>query len=175
MLSAVCLFAGNHTTTLIVDKKHSVFSNCTFADNWYRSVTSGDSDSEDKTLTLINCILARNRNQLGTDVLNFNPASSYMVLKNCVIGSFDSNVELSYSMVNIITNNNPRFVDDGSRDSYALKRSSPAFERGLVQDWMTGAFDIRNDENYPRQRDGKVDIGCYECWLDPVGTKMIIR
>ena len=68
-----------------------------------------------------------------------------------------------------------RFVDDGSRDSYALKRGSPAREKGLVQDWMTGALDIRNDESYPRLREGKVDIGCYECWLDPAGTQMIIR
>ena len=92
-----------------------------------------------------------------------------------MIGSFDNNVQLEYPMSNIITNNNPRFVDDGSRDSYALKRGSPAREKGLVQDWMTGALDIRNDESYPRLREGKVDIGCYECWLDPAGTQMIIR
>ena len=98
-----------------------------------------------------------------------------MALTNCVIGSFDNNQELFYPMSNIITNNNPRFVDDGSRDSYALKRSSPAREKGLVQDWMADALDVRNDENYPRLRDGKVDIGCYECWLDPAGTQMIIR
>lgn len=171
-----CLFAGNHVTTLIAHSsaKHSVFSNCTFADNWYKNATSGFIGPTN-TLTLINCILARNRNQSGTADLNFNPTYPYMALTNCVIGSFDNNVQLEYPMSNIITNNNPRFVDDGSRDSYALKRGSPAREKGLVQDWMTGALDIRNDESYPRLREGKVDIGCYECWLDPAGTQMIIR
>ena len=171
-----CLFAGNRVTTLIAhtSARHSVFSNCTFADNWYRNVTSGFIGPTN-TLTLINCIFARNRNQSGTADLNFNPSFGYMALTNCLIGSFDSSVTLVYPMSNIITNNNPRFVDDGSRDSYALKRSSPAREKGLVQDWMADALDVRNDENYPRLRDGKVDIGCYECWLDPAGTQMIIR
>ena len=171
-----CLFAGNRVTTLIAhtSARHSVFSNCTFADNWYKNATSGFIGPTN-TLTLINCIVARNRNQSGTADLNFNPTFGYMVLTNCVIGSFDNNVQLEYPMSNIITNNNPRFVDDGSRDSYALKRGSPAREKGLVQDWMTGALDIRNDERYERLRDGKVDIGCYECWLDPAGTQMIIR
>ena len=171
-----CLFAGNRVTTLIshTGTRHSVFSNCTFADNWYRNATSGFIGPTN-TLTLINCLFARNRNKSGTADLNFNPSFGYMALTNCLIGSFDSSVTLVYPMSNIITNNNPRFVDDGSRDSYALKRGSPAREKGLVQDWMTGALDIRNDESYPRLRDGKVDIGCYECWLDPVGTQMIIR
>ena len=98
-----------------------------------------------------------------------------MALTNCVIGSFDNNVQLEYPMSNIITNNNPRFVNDGSRDSYALKTSSPAVGKGLVQDWMADALDVRNDARYPRLRDGLVDIGCYECWLDPVGTYIMFR
>ena len=171
-----CLFAGNHVTTLIsyTRGRHSVFSNCTIADNWYRDVSSGFMGPTN-TLTLINCILARNKNQSGSATLNFNPSYEYIVLTNCVIGSFDSTVTLVYPTSNIITNNNPRFVDDGSRDSYALKYSSPACERGLVQDWMSDACDIRNDERYPRLRDGKVDIGCYECWLDPLGTYILLR
>ena len=171
-----CLFAGNRVTTLIAhtSARHSVFSNCTFADNWYKNATSGFIGPTN-TLTLINCIVARNRNQSGTADLNFNPTFGYMVLTNCVIGSFDNNVQLEYPMSNIITNNNPRFVDDGSRDSYALKTSSPAVGKGLVQDWMADALDVRNDSRYPRLRDGLVDIGCYECWLDPVGTYIMFR
>ena len=171
-----CLFAGNHVTTLIAHTKnrHTVFSGCTLADNWYRDVTSGFIGPTN-TLTLINCILARNKNQSGSASLNFNPSFSYMALTNCVIGSFDNGMVLAYPMSNIITNDNPRFVDDGSHDSYALKYSSPACERGLVQDWMSDALDVRNDARYPRLRDGKVDIGCYECWLDPVGIQLIIR
>ena len=171
-----CLFAGNHVTTLInyTKAKYSVFSNCTIADNWYANATTGFIGPTN-TLTLINCIVAGNRNANGSATLNFNPSYSYMALTNCVIGSFDNNVQLEYPMSNIITNNNPRFVNDGSRDSYALKTSSPAVGKGLVQDWMADALDIRSDERYPRLRDGLVDIGCYECWLDPVGTCLLFR
>ena len=171
-----CLFAGNHVSTLITHsgKFHSVFSGCTFADNWYKNATVGF-QGPTNTLTLINCILARNKNQSGKADLNFNPTFAYMALTNCVIGSFDSDVELAYPMSNIITNNNPRFVDDGSRDPYALSYGSPARQRGLVQDWMTGTLDIRHDPAFPRLRDGKVDIGCYACWLDPKGLSVTIR
>jgi hypothetical protein len=27
----------------------------------------------------------------------------------------------------------------------------------------------------PRLRDGKVDVGCYQCWLNPVGAVFSIR
>ena len=171
-----CLFAGNHVTTLInyTKAKYSVFSNCTIADNWYANATTGFIGPTN-TLTLINCILAGNKNAAGTATLNFNPTFEYMALTNCVIGSFDNNMKLEYPMSNIITNNNPRFVNDGSRDSYVLKTSSPAVGKGLVQDWMADALDIRSDEKYPRLRDGLVDIGCYECWLDPIGTYILFR
>lgn len=171
-----CLFAGNRVTTLLsyTKARYSVFSNCTMTDNQYMYVTSGFI-APTNTLTLINCILAGNRNADGSATLNFNPSYGYVVLTNCMIGSFDNNVQLECPMSNIITNNNPRFVDDGSRDSYALKTSSPAVGKGLVQGWMADALDVRNDARYPRLRDGLVDIGCYECWLDPVGTYIMFR
>ena len=34
--------------------------------------------------------------------------------------------------------------------------------------------DLPNDRLGIR-RDEEPDIGCYECWLDPAGTQMIIR
>lgn len=60
-------------------------------------------------------------------------------------------------------------------DPYALKRTSPAVKKeGLVGDWMATATDIRG-EGYPRLRDGKVNIGCYQCWLDPTGLLLLFR
>ena len=173
-----CLFVGNHMSTLIAHTatKHSVFSGCTFADNRFQYVSSGFIGPTN-TLTLINCILARNRNKANTADLNFNPSYSYIAVTNCMIGSFDNltSKALTYPMSNVITNNNPRFVADGSRDSYALTYNSPARGKGLAQDWMDGALDIRSDARYPRLREGKVDIGCYECWLEPAGLSVTIR
>ena len=173
-----CLFVGNHMSTLIAhtSTKHSVFSGCTFADNRFQYVSTGFIGPTN-TLTLINCILARNRNKANTADLNFNPSYTYIAVTNCMIGSFDNPTSkaLTYPMSNVITNNNPRFVADGSRDSYALTYNSPARGKGLAQDWMDGALDIRSDARYPRLREGKVDIGCYECWLEPAGLSVTIR
>ena len=74
-----------------------------------------------------------------------------------------------------MTNDIAGFVKGKGRDYYALRYSSPARGKGLVQDWMTDALDIRQDPACPRLRDGKVDIGCYQCWLDPVGLWFSIR
>ena len=43
---------------------------------------------------------------------------------------------------------------------------------------MIGAYDLRGDADggkYLRLQDGDVDIGCYQCWLDPIGTSIVIR
>ena len=45
---------------------------------------------------------------------------------------------------------------------------------GETADWMSTATDIRGD-GFPRLRDGKVDIGCYQCWLNPVGAIITVR
>ena len=57
---------------------------------------------------------------------------------------------------------------------YALRHSSEARGRGVVQDWMAAATDLRG-EGYPRLRDGLVDLGCYQCWLPPAGTAIILK
>ena len=41
-------------------------------------------------------------------------------------------------------------------------------------DWMTTGTDIRG-EGYSRLRDGVVDIGCYQCLLQPIGFVIGIK
>ena len=69
-------------------------------------------------------------------------------------------------------------VSEAAKDPenpFALKLSSPAVKKeGLVDAWMSSATDLRGP-GYPRLRDGKVNIGCYQCWLDPVGLAVTIR
>ena len=52
---------------------------------------------------------------------------------------------------------------------YALRHASHLRGLGVVQNWMADAYDLRG-EGYPRLRDGRVDLGCYQCWLKPTGT-----
>ena len=70
---------------------------------------------------------------------------------------------------------NPGFA--GAKDPahpFCLRTSSPLLGLAPVADWMADACDIRG-EGFPRLRDGKADLGCYQCWYDFIGTTIIIR
>ena len=69
----------------------------------------------------------------------------------------------------------PKFDRKDEWHPYSLRRSSPALSKGLVQDWMAYATDIRRDGQFSRLLDGKVDIGCYQCHLKPTGTAIVLR
>jgi hypothetical protein len=56
---------------------------------------------------------------------------------------------------------------------YTPKLTSPLRGWGLTLDWMTeDATDIAGN---PRVREGKVDIGAYQCWLKPKHTSILVR
>ena len=69
----------------------------------------------------------------------------------------------------------PKFDAKNVQHPYSLRRSSPALGKGLVQEWMAYATDIRRDGRLSRLLDGKVDIGCYQCHLKPSGTAIVLR
>ena len=127
----------------------------------------------------VNCIFSGNRKPDGTayDMMYgaYDAAENditKLTFRNCLIGPLRPAAAPGVEE-NTVTNV-AGFVRKGD-DWYALKQSSPARGQGLVQDWMTNALDIRKDPAFPRLRDGLVDIGCYQCWLDPVGLWFSIR
>ena len=72
---------------------------------------------------------------------------------------------------------NPGFVgaEKDQENPFAITRRSPAFEMaGIVEDWMATATDIRG-EGFPRIRDGKVNIGCYQCLDAAPGLVIMFR
>ena len=73
----------------------------------------------------------------------------------------------------------PGFMLAGDSDHpFSLKRTSALRGRGRPLDWMNDAYDLRGDADdgkYRRLRDGAVDIGCYQCWIDPVSLRITIR
>jgi hypothetical protein len=74
---------------------------------------------------------------------------------------------------------NPKFLHGSDvNHPYSLRHNSPLRGRGRVCDWMIGAYDLRGDADdgkYLRLRDEVVDIGCYQCWLNPVAMRVIVR
>ena len=64
---------------------------------------------------------------------------------------------------------NPRFA---AEPKWSLSLKSPLLGLGDASIWSAGDMDLVGNL---RLRDGKVDIGCYECWLQPRGMRITFR
>ena len=183
-----CLFSGNTISVLFRNNKATApitLVNCTVTSNRINYVFDEfkmNNANYPVPAEVVNSIFVNNPSISGEACdLAFNGGSDRNVaFTNCLIGLIRNTQDPPLSEVNTVTNANPRFVMDGTSDQYALKHSSPARGKGLVQDWMTSVNDIRG-EGFGRLRDEKgvgawaVDIGCYQCWLDPVGSLLLFR
>lgn len=154
------------------------FYNCTFVSN--SIVSFGAGGSQQRVMPVVNCLFYGNlyNGSLVDVASSWEKAVSGVT--NCIFSASGSNADLyapGEGNLNIYhTDFNPMFVgaaDPGNE--FALKRSSPAATMaGVVMDWMAGAYDIRG-EGYPRLRDNQVNIGCYQCWLNPAGMTIILK
>ena len=185
-----CLIYGNNAYSILKSDKTGIdvnVVNCTIVDNTNVCMFAGFKTNENVTaLHLKNTIICRNKQMSNpANDWNFNPQygsknESNIYIENCIVGPGGVGTSQTQSCVGLISSNDPKF--QGYRDAthpYSLRRSSPAIGRGTVEEeWMAGTCDIRGTEDngkYLRLRDGKVDIGCYQCWLDPVGMKIVVK
>ena len=167
---------GNHANTAVFTSDGAVTTrveNCTLADNTYY-LLARHFDATNKTLAIVNSVLTGNKDRSRGDFVTME--SHYVVLSNCVygtVGDYTPKAEgyTNYGCTSIKERAAFKFTEK-EPDPYSLKRSSPLRGWGLVLDWMTDATDLAGN---PRLRDGAVDIGCYQCWLDPIGTMFSIR
>lgn len=182
-----CLFAGNdvnrHVNGSIFyanaasDKWKIV--NCTVVDNESNTTISFSDSMDGHVVEVKNSIFTRNTNKgAEQNMMYANDTAQRIDLVNNVIGPGRSKTPVRKDVNTMpVTAEEEKgiFVEDGSYDNYALARkANKARNTGLVEDWMTGAFDIRG-EGYPRLRDNKVDVGCYQCWLPDPGLLLIVR
>jgi len=148
--------------------------NCTFADNHYYWFVRGYGTSA-RQISFVNTIFMGNRDTTGKkDITTYE--SGYAVFSNCVYGAMGSRTAKAegfedFGCTSITARADYKFTGKDP-EPYALKRSSPLRGWGLVLDWMADGTDLAGN---PRLRDGKVDVGCYQCWLDPVGAVFSIR
>ncbi len=199
-----CLFVNNHLTTassslfcgVQVAEKSSSVVNCTIVSNSYCYLVRY-CRTADYPMLVQNTVIYDNFVYESTTPRDINIATSADSSNRCVPGAliFDHCVyktkQSSLDLTDyIIDNSLYRFGQDGfgadpkfamSRDEnhpFSPKRTSPLRGRGRPLDWMIGAYDLRGDADggkYLRLQDGDVDIGCYQCWLDPIGTSIVIR
>lgn len=146
--------------------------NCTFADNNYY-LLSRHFNSETHQLVMKNSVLVGNKHSYAGDLVSME--SAYLVLSNCVYGKLGSCTAKAdgfenFGCTSITARADYKFADTPA--PYSLKRTSPLRGWGLVEDWMADGTDLAGN---PRLRDGKADIGCYQCWIMPVGSALSIR
>ncbi len=168
----------------------SDYVNCTFAENTVPCLLHHAQEQEIVT-PFKNCLFYNNRDRSGNLVdANFRiHATNRGDLTN-----LDSGMEMSNCVFGAIS---PYFSGDTWRDlggnkvvapgkllvvgaraaalgahKYSLRAESPAI--GIGDASMFAADDLDYAGNL-RLRDGRLDPGCFECWLDPLGTAMFIR
>ena len=147
---------------------------CTFADNHYYWFVRGYGSSA-RQISFVNTIFTGNRDTTGKGDIN-TYESGYSVFSNCVYGVMGPCTAKAagfenYGCTSITARAAYKFTGK-EPNPYSLRRSSPLRGWGMVLDWMTDATDLAGN---PRLRDGAVDVGCYQCWLDPVGMMFSIR
>ena len=174
-----CLFAENSVGQNLLEKRASFgmeLVNCTFVDNACKQTIRGkynDTDACEGT-KFINTVFYRNCNLSG-DSTDFNSDGAGMTFDHCLFGPAGKTKEGNTVIdpVYLTVNQDIRFDTTNAADPYSLQRKSPAIGKGLYQDWMASATDLKGD---PRaHEDSTVAIGCYECWIPAPGLMLLLR
>ena len=166
------------------------FVNCTFAGNnalTYYSLCAVESAND---LKFVNCLFNLNTNGSGKEtdfsMMNGSAATlncwiSKVSFDHCFYGKFEADGNLTAERFAAKTGENlleqcenPKFVQDSRPDApyWSLLRKSPLIGKGDPLDFTASDFDLAGKL---RLRDGKIDPGCYQCWLNPEGLIIIFR
>ena len=187
-----CIFRNNYVTNysqavfcgVSAATRSGWIVNCTIVSNKYGKTLNYMSTAA-YPVYIRNCVFVWNRAHDSDTIRDLhsweNLSTSGMRFANCAYGVASGRFVAGgdYDLANCSdgpmykfgTNgfgSDPKFVLGDAQHPYEPKLGSPLRGRGLVEDWMSAATDIRG-EGFPRLRDGKADIGCYQCWLVPVG------
>ncbi len=150
--------------------------NCTIVSNNYKFA---DECNTANMMNIKNCFFYGNK--INGATIDIDASYPFVAsIKNSILSVADTSYIPDYATsdnLNIYgTAFKPGFMgEEDPENPFALSRRSPAVAKaGLVEDWMATTTDIRG-EGFPRLRDGKVDIGCYQCWEAIPGFSIIIR
>jgi len=168
------------------------FVNCTFVTNDMSTYSLWAQISDTNSVRFVNSVFHGNRRKdLVSDIVAYDRSAkdlwSKFEFENTYYGTFAAGT-LTAAQFATKTNGvnrlmecvDPRFAGRNasiaakfpSEPYWALSYSSPLLGKGSVLDWPEDATDLAGRA---RTRDGKVDIGCYECWLNPPGMFLILK
>ena len=182
-----CIFSHNLCVATANNSNLSLFAagtdqvplnvvNCTFVSNRWQNALR-DYKSANVPAVFVNCAFYRNVSNTDgapSDMRGYD--SGYTYLTNCVMGANQLSLAEGVEWVNVQrlgANYNPGFKFDAEHP-YALKYYSILRGGGLMLDWMQeeGSVDFAG---HPRTSAGLVDIGAYQYWYEPKGTRIILR
>lgn len=154
----------------------SEFVNCTFADNapnWYWGLFTSSNAENGNPIRAVNCIFIGTVDSSGkaADLTGRYLKAGDVKLDHCAYGSADETFADCWTNVDgsSFVWAKPRFAKGGG---YQLRPSSPLRGKGLLLDGMADDLDLADN---PRVREGKVDLGCYQCWTDSPGVLFLVR
>ena len=166
------------------------FVNCTFVGNnalTYYSLCAVESAND---LKFVNCLFNSNTNGNGvaTDFSMQNESgtlncwTSKVSFDHCFYGKFTATGNLTEAAFAAKTNGvdalslcvDPKFAKDSRTDApyWSLLSKSPLVGKGDASIWTAEDVDLAGNL---RLKDGKVDIGCYQCWLREPGMTIFVR
>ena len=155
-----CTFVTNKMHTFKaysgVTTKGASFVNCLFYGNSYKRANSDLSAYDSATADL-----------LGSVSFASSYYSHFVGRSDCL--SDERFASLTNSPNSLMLCENPRFA---AEPKWSLSLKSPLLGLGDASIWSDGDMDLAGNL---RLRDGKVDVGCYECWLHERGMRLIFR
>ena len=178
------------------------FVNCTIVSNVMYTYTPQNNCSATNGILFANCLFSGNKtyyrwtdldvctSYLSTDANAAQRMGEYVTFSKTFMGNVNPSVggkqfaaEEVYAFTNapgtLAVCENPKFAGRSAtlmrrypyEPYFALSYNSPLAGAGTVAGWMSDAADLAGR---PRLRDGKVDVGCYQCWLNPSGIVMTV-
>ena len=170
------------------------FVNCTIVSNVMRTYAPNASFSPIVGIKFKNCLLYGNDTGFGQYDISANAESdqhSYLTFENTYVGTITNQYGGAYQMTaaditrfttapnSLRECKNPMFVgmDANAKARYpdepiwALSWKSPLLGTGDPLDFTDSDLDLAGRR---RLCEGKVDPGCYQCWLNPAGFTLIV-
>ncbi|MBO6120559.1 MAG: right-handed parallel beta-helix repeat-containing protein [Kiritimatiellae bacterium] len=167
------------------------FVNCTFATNSGLTYIAGNiRDSAPRNdVEFRNCIYNSNvRSGVASDISIGNDNNSlacwtdHVTFDSSYYGKFTASGKLTAEVFAAKTNGvdtlslcvDPKFVKDSRPDApyWSLLPKSPLIGKGDASIWTAEDVDLVGKL---RLKDGKVDPGCYQCWINPPGMAIFVR
>ena len=164
------------------------FVNCTFVTNMMNTYDLIATITTTNSVKFVNCLFNGNRSaDRDSDFIAVERGAkalwSEFVFTNTYYGKFAGKSGLLTSSEFATKTNapnslmlceNPKFAGRNAsvrrrypaEPYWALAHNSPLLGKGSALEWPEGATDLAGRL---RVKDGKVDIGCYQCWLMPPG------